>query len=78
MYKLAEAWGMTPPRRNPALSIRRYKEYGRERFLSPEECRRLAEVLDEADGSVCPSAISRGSRRGAVPAQHSRAVPGGG
>ena len=25
MFKLAEAWGMTPPRRNPALSIRRYK-----------------------------------------------------
>ena len=37
MFRLAEAWGMTPPRRNPCLSIRRYKEYRRERFLSQEE-----------------------------------------
>ena len=59
MFKLAAAWGMTPPRRNPELSIRRYKEYRRERFLSPDECRRLARVLDEAeaDGSVFPTAI---------------------
>ena len=34
MFTLAEGWGMTPPRRNPCLSIRRYKEYRRERFLS--------------------------------------------
>ena len=59
MFRLAEAWGMTPPRRNPALSIRRYKEYRRERFLAVDEYRRLARVLDEAeaDGSVFPSAI---------------------
>ena len=59
MFKLSEAWGMTPPRRNPALSIRRYKEYRRERFLSSEEYRGLARVLDEAeaDGSVFPTAI---------------------
>ena len=50
---------MTPPRRNPALSIRRYKEYRRERFLSADEYRRLARVLDEAEaeGSVFPTAI---------------------
>ena len=59
MFKLAEAWGMAAPRRSPALSIRRYKEYRRERFLSPDEYRRLARVLDEAevDGSVFLSAI---------------------
>ena len=59
MFRLAEAWGMMPPRRNPALPIRRYKEYRRERFLSREEYRKLARVLDEAqaDGSVFPSAI---------------------
>ena len=59
MFKLAEAWGMTPPRRNPCLSIRRYKEYRRERFLSHEELLRLARVLDEAetDGSVFPTAV---------------------
>ena len=60
MFRLAEAWGMTPPRRNPCLSIRRYKEYRRERFLSQEEYRRLARVLDEAeaDGSVFPTAVA--------------------
>ena len=60
MFRLAEAWGMTPPRRNPCLSIRRYKEYRRERFLSREEYRRLARVLDEAqaDGSVFPTAVA--------------------
>ena len=59
MFKLAAAWGMTPPRRNPALSIRRYKEHRRERFLSPDEYRQLNRVLDEAaaDGSVFPSAV---------------------
>ena len=60
MFRLAEAWGMTPPRRNPALSIRRYKEHRRERFLTVEEYRRLGAVLAEAeaDGSFLPSAIA--------------------
>ncbi len=59
MFRLAEAWGMTPARRNPCRSIRRYKEVRRERFLAPEEYRALARVLDEAeaDGSVFPTAI---------------------
>ena len=60
MFRLAEAWGMTPPRRNPALSIRRYKEHRRERFLTVEEYRRLGAVLAEAeaDGSFLPSAVA--------------------
>ena len=59
MFRLAGAWGMTPPRRNPALSIRRYREHRRERFLSPDEYRQLNRVLDEAeaDGSVFPTAV---------------------
>ena len=59
MFRLAEAWGMMPSRRNPCLSIRRYKGYRRERFLSQEEYQRLARVLDEAqaDGSVFPTAV---------------------
>ena len=60
MFRLAEAWGMTPARRNPCRSIRRYREVRRERFLTPEEYRRLGRVLDkaEADGSVFPPAIA--------------------
>ena len=60
MFRLAEAWGMTPPRRNPCRSVRRYRENRRERFLTPAEYRRLGDVLDEAeaDGSAFPSAIA--------------------
>ena len=59
MFRLAEAWGMTPPRRNPCRSIKYYKETRRERFLTPEEYRRLGRVLDEAEtmGSVFPTAV---------------------
>ena len=60
MFKLSEAWGMTPPRRNPCRSVRHYKEHRRERFLTPEEYRRLARVLEEAetDGKFMPSGIA--------------------
>ena len=60
MFKLAEAWGMTPPRLNPCRSVRRYKEHRRERFLSPEEYGRLGRVLDEAEtsGRFLPSGIA--------------------
>ena len=55
MFRLAEAWGMTPPRPNPCRSVRRYSETKRERFLFPEEYRRLGRVLAEAEaGRLCP------------------------
>ncbi len=60
MLRLAEAWGMTPPRRNPCSSVRRYRVKGRERFLSPEEYRSLGRVLAEAEagGTCLPSGIA--------------------
>ena len=59
MFRLAEAWGMTPPRRNPCRSVRRYRETRRERFLAPEEYRALGRALDaaERDGSAFPTAV---------------------
>ena len=59
MFRLAEAWGMTPPRLNPCRSVRRYREKRRERFLTPEEFRSLGRALDEAEaeGSVFPTAV---------------------
>ena len=60
MFHLAEAWELVPPGRNPCRSVRHYKEHARERFLTPEEYRRLGSVLEEAeaDGSVWPPAIA--------------------
>ena len=59
MFHLAEAWELVPPGRNPCRSVRHYKEHARERFLTPEEYRRLGRVLEEAeaDGSVWSPAI---------------------
>ena len=47
----AEAWGYRPGNSNPCKGIRRYRPGRSERFLSPEEYRRLGEVLGrhEAD-----------------------------
>ena len=58
----AEAWGYRPENSNPCRGIRRYRQTRSERFLSPEEYRRLARVLDrhEADRPLsrggCPPA----------------------
>ena len=54
MFHLAEAWELVPPGRNPCRSVRLYKQRSRERFMTPDEYRRLGRVLEEAeaDGSV--------------------------
>ena len=60
MYKLAQGWNMVPAGHNPCRLVRRYREEARERFLSPDEWRRLGRALREAeaDGSVWPQAIA--------------------
>ena len=52
MFKLAEAWDLAPPGRNPCRGVRRYREKPRERFLSRVEYRRLGRVLAEPNGTV--------------------------
>ena len=42
----AEAWGYRPDGGNPCKGIRRYRQKRSERFLSPEEYRRLGTALD--------------------------------
>ena len=51
---------MVPPGRNPSRHIRKYREKSRERFLTPEEFRRLRAAFRkfEAAGSMQPSAIA--------------------
>jgi integrase len=53
MFNLAELWGIRGEGTNPARLIGKYREKSRERFLKPEELRRLAHVLEasEKDGS---------------------------
>ena len=60
MFVLAEAWEMAPPGRNPCRHVRYYREASRERFLTPDEFRRLGDTLKrlEAGGTMLPSAIA--------------------
>ena len=60
MFVLAENWEMMPPGRNPCRHVRYYREKSRERFLTPEEFRRLGAALKKfkAEGSMLPSAIA--------------------
>lgn len=60
MLRAAEAWGLLAPGRNPCRTVRRYREAPQERFLAPDEYRRLGAVLAEAEsrGSVYPSAVA--------------------
>ena len=48
MFRLAEAWGLAPEGSNPCRLVVKYKERKRERFLTPEEYRRLGRALDAA------------------------------
>ena len=55
----AEAWGYRPENSDPCAGIRRYRQGRSERFLTPEEYRRLACVLDghEADRPLHVAAV---------------------
>ena len=49
VMRQAEAWGYRPENSNPCKGIRRYRQGRSERFLSPEEYRRLGRVLAERE-----------------------------
>ena len=53
IMRQAEAWGYRPEGSNPCKGIRRYRQGRSERFLSPEEYRRLSEVLERHEED-CP------------------------
>jgi len=55
----AEVWGYRPENSNPCAGIRRYRQGRSERFLTPEEYRRLAVVLGrhEADRPLHVAAV---------------------
>ena len=75
MFTLAEAWDLVPPGRNPCRALRRYRTRKRERFLTPEEYRRLGRALRWAcaEGGIWPPAVAAvrllaltGCRRGEI------------
>jgi integrase len=49
MFNLAELWGLMADGANPCRHVKKYPERKRERFLSPEEYRRLWSVLAELE-----------------------------
>ena len=60
MFTAAELWELRPQGSNPCRYVKRFRERGRERFLSDEEYRRLGAVLREAEdtGTVADAAIA--------------------
>lgn len=58
MFSLAESWGLRPTGSNPCRGVERYREQGRERFLSHEELGRLGAVLADAERTTAlPASI---------------------
>ncbi len=49
MMTAAELWDLRPQGSNPCRNMRRYRMKPRERFLSPDELKRLGFVLDHAE-----------------------------
>jgi integrase len=49
MMNLAERWGLRPDGSNPARHVERFSEQQRQRYLSPDEFKRLGEALAAAD-----------------------------
>ena len=60
MFRTAERWGLLVPGSSPCRSHRKFRLRTRERFLTPEEYRRLGRVLahGEADGSYSEPAVA--------------------
>ena len=51
ILRQAEVYGYRPEDSNPCKDIKRYRRRARERFLSPDEIRRVVEVLNRHDGT---------------------------
>ena len=57
MMTAAELWDLRPQGSNPCRNMRRYRTTPRERFLSPDELKRLAFVLDHAGDRQAAAAV---------------------
>ena len=57
MMTTAELWDLRPQGSNPCRNMRRYRTTPRERFLSPDELKRLGFVLDHAEDRQTAAAV---------------------
>ncbi len=60
LYSFAEGLGLVPEQRNPARRIEKYKEEGRERYLTSAELERFGATLVEAETVGVPWQLSPG------------------
>ena len=63
LYSWAGRTGRVPEGVNPAKGVTRFREQGRERFLSDEELVRLGDALREAETVGLPWAVDEATRR---------------
>lgn len=63
MLNKAEQWGEIPANSNPASVIKPFQERKRQRFLAPEEFRRLFDTLDELERHQVVGAYSAAAIR---------------
>ena len=60
IMRQAEIYGCRPVDTNPCTGVRRYRQRGRERFLTVQELHRLGAVLDQREiGAPLPAAVVR-------------------
>jgi len=73
-FAWAAAAGLVPEGQNPAKNIKKYREQGRERFLTSEELARLGEALREGETIGLPYPIdeTKPTAKHAAKADHRR------
>lgn len=76
MYGFAGKHGLVPEGLNPARYIEKYKERGRERYLSADELERLGAALREAETVGIPWTIDPAKKSKHVPKENRRTVIG--
>jgi integrase len=78
VWSKAFAWaagaGMIPEGQNPAKGIKKYREQGRERFLTSEELARLGDTLREGEAEGLPYSVdeTKPTAKHAAKADHRR------
>ncbi|MEX4006749.1 tyrosine-type recombinase/integrase [Neoaquamicrobium sediminum] len=76
MYGFGAKHGLVPDDLNPARGVERYKEEGRERYLSGEELERLGAAIREAETTGIPWKINPAKKTKHVPKERQATVIG--